>query len=101
MVHALYFLIYAMLLTVSGVVMAASYYLRHKHEGASINYKLLVVVALLGHTMWTGAALTTYVYEPDSMTAGFVVAAFSIWLAAGLAWQMRAYMKNSERLRTV
>ncbi len=101
MVHALYFVIYAVLITVSGVVMGASYYLRNKNEGAPINYKLLQIVALLGHTMWTGAALTTYVYEPNSMTIGFVMAAFSIWLAASLAWQIKAYMKNNERLRTV
>lgn len=99
--HATYFLSYAMLITVSGVVMAVAYYLRLKHEGAPVNYKLLGILAVVGHGMWTGAALTMYAYEPGPMTAGFVVAVFSIWFAAGLAWQIRVYVKDSQTARLV
>ncbi|MBI4667535.1 MAG: hypothetical protein HY751_14125 [Nitrospinae bacterium] len=101
MEHAIYFLSYAAFITVSGVAMAVAYYIRHKNEGAPINYKLLAYVAGVGHLMWTCAAVTVFVYEPSGAAAGFMTLAVSIWLSAGLVWQMKPYLKGMEESRAL
>ncbi len=96
MMHSIYFLSYAVILTVSAMVVASALYSRSKNEGTPINYKLFMGVSGVALAMWTGAALTEYAYEPNTTNAGFVVFCLAIWLIAGFAWQVNVFMKKHQ-----
>jgi predicted tellurium resistance membrane protein TerC len=94
--HSLYFIAYAGFITVAGIIMAAAFYARFKNEGTPINGAALALTAAVAHSMWTGAAFTEYVYAPSDLTVAYVVAALSIWIAAGIAWQVSGMVRKQQ-----
>jgi len=90
-----------MVITLAALIMAHGFYLRYKRDGVPVNYRLLAVVSGAGLAMWTGAAVTEYVYNPDTISAGFVAFFVTIWLSAGIAWQVTAFIKKLETPRVI
>ncbi len=62
MIHSLYFLSYAVLATIVGIVAIFAQYTRYKNEGTPFNTTLLRVIGAFAMSMWTGVAVTEYVY---------------------------------------
>ena len=98
--HSLYFVGYAAMATVSGLVIAWAQYMRQKNEGIAINYTVLKVIFAVALAMWAGAALSSAAYATSTTTtavAGFVV---GIILSLALAWQLNKVVQkidSSER----
>jgi hypothetical protein len=92
--HSIYFIGYGGFITASALLMAAAFYSRFKRRGTPINYTSLALVSGLALFMWTGAALTEYVYNPSAVTAGFVIVALAVWFSVGVVWQVKAYLKR-------
>ena len=60
--HALYFLGYAAMATVAGLVIAQAQYSRQKTEGTPMNLGFLKAISLVAVFMWTAAGVTTVAY---------------------------------------
>lgn len=105
--HSLYFVGYALIATISGVVIAQAQYSRKQNEGTKINFKILKLVFGIALLMWTGAALST-VYYTSSTTATAVSGIFvGIILSLFFGWQINRVIrkiqtdeKNLEELAT-
>jgi len=89
--HSFYFLSYALILTLSGMVMLSAYRTRMKREGTAVNHTLLAVVFGGALFMWTGVAVTEYVYNPNMVNAGFSLFFMAAWVAAGITWQVKTF----------
>lgn len=62
MEHSLYFLSYAVLATIVGIVALSAQYTRYKNEGTPFNATLLRLIGGFAMSMWAGVAVTEYVY---------------------------------------
>lgn len=59
---AMYFLSYALIATVAGLVIAQAQYARLKNEGTPVNKTLINVVAGIAMAMWIAAGATNVAY---------------------------------------
>ena len=59
---AMYFISYALIATIAGLVIAQAQYARLKNEGTPVNAKLLKVVAGVALVMWAAAGVTNIAY---------------------------------------
>ena len=92
--HSLYFVGYALIATISGVVIAQAQYSRKQNEGTKINFKILKLVFGIALLMWTGAALST-VYYTSSTTATAVSGIFvGIILSLFFGWQINRVIRK-------
>lgn len=57
---AMYFLSYAVIATIAGLVIAWAQVERKKAEGTPMNFKVLKAVSATAVTMYAGALLTTF-----------------------------------------
>lgn len=60
--HALYFLGYAVMATIAGMVIAQAQYSRQKTEGTPVNFGLIKAVSALSVFMWVAAGVTSVAY---------------------------------------
>lgn len=60
--HALYFLGYAVMATIAGLVIAQAQYSRKKQEGTPVNFGILKAVGALSIFMWLAAGVTSVAY---------------------------------------
>jgi len=91
---SLYFLSYAVLATVSAIVITWAQYRAYKKEGTPFNFTLLLVVIGVALAMWTGAAFTEFAYDANTITAGFAAFTLGISLSAFFAWQANRLMRD-------
>ena len=61
--HALYFLGYAGMATVAGLVIAQAQYSRKKNEGIPMNLGFLKAASMVAVFMWAAAGVTTVAYS--------------------------------------
>jgi len=61
--HALYFLGYAVMATVAGLVIAQAQYSRKKNEGIPMSLGFLKAVSMVAVFMWAAAGVTTVAYS--------------------------------------
>jgi hypothetical protein len=61
--HALYFLGYAVMATVAGMVIAQAQYSRMKTEGTPMSFGFLKAAAGIALFMWTAAGVTSIAYS--------------------------------------
>lgn len=80
---SLYFVAYALIATVGGIVIAQAQYARKQSEGKPINYTALKIAFGFALLMWTGAALDTiyyteshYAFTISGMVIGVALSAF-------------------------
>ncbi|MDH5511080.1 MAG: hypothetical protein OEZ32_12115 [Nitrospinota bacterium] len=97
--HSLYFLSYALILTISGLVMVSAYYSRFKRDGAPVNYGLLAVVFGGALAMWTGVAVTEYVYNPNVINAGFSIVLLATWTGAACTGLANKFSRKQPKAR--
>jgi len=97
--HSFYFLSYALILTISGLVMVWAYYTRFKRDGVPANYTLLAVVFGGALAMWTGVAVTEYVYNPNRVNAGFSLFFLVSWISGAISWQVNEFSKKQPKTR--
>ena len=100
-IHSFYFLSYALILTIAGVVMAWAYYSRFKNEGTPVNYTLLTGVFAAALAMWTGVAVTEYVYNPNVINAGLTKFFAAAWIGSVSTWQVNAFLKKGDAAKTL
>ena len=93
-IHSLYFVIYAILLTIIAIFLAAVYICEHKKNGAPINYTLIGAVSAAAMAMWTGTAATEFAYNPNMITGGFTLFFLIFWVAAGIGGAILAHGKG-------
>ncbi len=91
---SLYFLSYAVLATVAAIVITWAQYRSYKKEGTPFNFTLVTVVTAVALAMWTGAALTAFAYNTNTVTAGLAAFTLGISLSAVFAWQTTRLMRN-------
>lgn len=92
--HSLYFVGYALIATIGGVVVAKAQYIRKKREGTKINFGLLKVIFIFALLMWTGAAFAG-VYYTESHTAMTVFGILiGVIISAFFGWQINAVIKK-------
>jgi len=92
--HSLYFIGYALLATVGGIVIVKAQYIRKQREGKKINYGILKAVFGFALIMWTGAALSG-VYYTESHTAMTVAGIFiGIILSIFFGWQINLVIRK-------
>lgn len=60
--HALYFIGYAVMATIAGLIVAQAQYSRKKTEGTPINFNILKAIGAVALFMWTAAGLTQVAY---------------------------------------
>ena len=60
--HALYFIGYAVMATIAGLVIAQAQYSRQKTEGTPMNFGFLKAIAALSVFMWAAAGVTSIAY---------------------------------------
>lgn len=60
--HALYFIAYAAMATIVGIVIAQAQYSRMKTEGTPMNFGFLKAIGALAAFMWTAAGVTSIAY---------------------------------------
>jgi len=60
--HALYFVAYATMASVAGLVIAQAQFSRRKREGTPVNFGFLKAASLIAVVMWTAAGLTSVAY---------------------------------------
>lgn len=61
--HALYFIGYAVMATVAGLIIAQAQYSRKKTEGTPMSLGILKAVGMVAVFMWTAAGVTTVAYS--------------------------------------
>ncbi|MCR4379243.1 MAG: hypothetical protein NUV50_14290 [Rhodospirillales bacterium] len=61
--HALYFMGYAAMATVAGLIIAQAQYSRMKTEGTPMNLGILKAIGGIALFMWTAAGLTSVAYS--------------------------------------
>lgn len=61
--HALYFLGYAVMATVAGMVIAQAQYSRMKTEGTPMRFGFLKAATAVALFMWTAAGVTSLAYS--------------------------------------
>lgn len=61
--HSIYFLGYAVMATIAGLIIAQAQYSRMKTEGTPMNFGFLKVVSGIALFMWTAAGLTSVAYS--------------------------------------
>ena len=61
--HALYFIGYAVMATVAGLIIAQAQYSRMKTEGTPMNLSFLKAIGGIALFMWTAAGLTSVAYS--------------------------------------
>lgn len=106
-VHSLYFVGYAVMATVGGIIIAQAQYTRKQREGKKINYTILKVVFGFALVMWTGAALSA-VYYTESHTAltasgfllGIILSLFFGWKINAVIGKIQADERALEDLAT-
>lgn len=94
--HSLYFIGYALMATVSGVVIAWAQYSRKKTEGTPMNFTLLKVIFGVALAMWCGAALASAAYTTTTTTTAIAGFAIGVILSAVLVWQIKAVILKIE-----
>lgn len=61
--HALYFIGYATMASVAGMVVAQAQYSRKKNEGTPMSFGFLKAISIVAVFMWTAAGVTTVAYS--------------------------------------
>jgi len=92
--HSLYFVGYALMFTVGGIVLSKALYVRKKKEGIPINYKLVKVIFGLALVMWTGAAFSGVYYTSSSSSMAIAGLFVGIILSIFFGWQINAVIKK-------
>lgn len=92
--RALYFLMYAVILTVSSIIVFFAMYRRQINEGVPINYNVLKAVFGISLVLWLGVAFSNLFYNRSTTNAS--VAAFCIGMIFSLfaAWQFNKFVQN-------
>ena len=88
---AMYFVSYALIATLGGLIAGWAMYARKKSEGAPVNLTVLKAISALAIALWIGAGVTTFAVESDSQTLDTYVLVGSVIGALGVAafaWQM-------------
>ncbi|MBL4888389.1 MAG: GGDEF domain-containing protein [Candidatus Lindowbacteria bacterium] len=92
--HSLYFVGYALIATIAGIVLVKAQYSRKKREGTPVNFKIIKVVFGFALFMWTGAAFAA-VYYTSSTTATAIAGAFTgIVLTVFFGWQINGVIRK-------
>lgn len=60
--HSIYFLGYAVMATIAGVIIAQAQYSRMKNEGTPMNFGVLKVISGIAAFMWAAAGITSIAY---------------------------------------
>ncbi len=93
--HSYYWIGYGVFFFITGLTMIAAMYARQKSEGTPFNYRLLAVNWGTCWAMWTGVAITEYLYHPGAMTLAALQFTLGAWVVGGIAWWMkRDLIKN-------
>lgn len=61
--HALYFIGYAVMATIAGLIVAQAQYSRKKTEGIPVSLGILKAIGMVALFMWTAAGVTTVAYS--------------------------------------
>lgn len=95
--HSLYFVGYALIATIAGIVLVKAQYSRKKREGTPVNFKIIKVVFGFALFMWTGAAFAA-VYYTSSTTATAIAGAFTgIVLTIFFGWQINGVIRKIQK----
>jgi len=93
-VHSLYFIGYALIATIGGIVIAKAQYIRKQREGMPINYMVMKFVFGFALLMWTGAAFAG-VYYSNSTTNTAIAGVFGgIVISVFFAFQINAIIRK-------
>jgi len=93
--HSLYFVGYAVIATIAGIVLVKAQYSRKQREGTPVNFKIIKVVFGFALFMWTGAAFAAVYYDPASTTAMAVAGGFiGIVLTIFFVWQINSVIRK-------
>ena len=92
--HGLYFVGYAAMATISGIIIAWAQYSRKKAEGIPINYTVLKVVFGVALAMWAGAAMANFAYMQTTTTTAAAGFSVGVILSIFFAWQLKAVVRK-------
>lgn len=99
---ALYFVSYALIATVGGLIAGWAMYVRKKKEGAKVNLTVLKAISALAIALWIGAGVTTFAVHSDNQTLDTYVLVGSVIGALGVAifvWQIIQVVHQMEEDR--
>lgn len=92
--HSLYFVGYALIATIAGIVLVKAQYSRKQREGTPVNFKIIKIIFGFALFMWTGAAFAA-VYYTSSTTATAIAGAFTgIVLTVFFGWQINGVIRK-------
>ena len=92
--HSLYFVGYALIATISGVVIAHAQYSRKQKEGTKINFTVLKVVFGFALLMWTGAALAAVYYTSSTASTAIAGILIGVILSVFFGWQINMVIRK-------
>lgn len=92
--RSLYFIMYAVILTISAGIVFLAMYRRQINEGVPINYNVLKALFGISAALWLSVAFSNLFYNRSTTNAS--VAAFSIGMIFSLiaAWQFNKFVQN-------
>ncbi|MCR4377193.1 MAG: GGDEF domain-containing protein [Rhodospirillales bacterium] len=92
--HSIYFLSYAGMATLGGIISAWAMYGRQKNEGIAINFNVLKAIFGFAFAMWLGVAYSNLAYNVTptnaAIVAFFMGTAFSIFMV----WQIKMVIQK-------
>lgn len=92
--HSLYFVGYALLATIGGIVITKAQYIRKKREGTKINYTILKVVFGFALLMWTGAAMGSVYYTSSTTSIAISGIFIGVIISLFFGWQINAVIRK-------
>jgi len=95
--HSIYFLAYASILTVTVMVMGWAYYSRFKAYGTPVNFGILALVSVFALAMWTGVAISEFMYNRNATNTMFSMFFMVSWVSAGAYWQANGFINGGRQ----
>ena len=92
--HALYFLSYASMATIGGIVSAWAMYGRYKNEGIAMNFNVLKVIFGVALVMWIGVAFANLAYNVNPTNAAIFAFIMGTIFSVFVVWQTKALIRK-------
>lgn len=92
--RALYFLSYAAIATLGGIIAVVAMYNRQKNEGVPMNFTILKFIFGFAAAMWVGVAFANAAYSLTPTTAAVFAFAIGIIFSIFFAWQINALIRK-------